>query len=384
MRRNLLIAETLVGALPDANILLLSGAHQLNLYRVPKGVDCVTLPAMKKSSKGTYDSRNLTLDALKLLLLRSAIIRTTLEAFETDVFIVDKLPRGLRNELEPGLRFLASTGRTRCVLGLRDILDAPETVSKEWSRARGEDAIREFYDSVWIYGDPNVYDQRTEYDFAPDVAAKVKYTGYLDSQSRLMDNRADEELDSLSLPPGRLVLCQMGGGQDGDRLANAFSQATLPLDTNAVILTGPFLPDGCRERLHAWSHREPRKRTIEFLSYPDRLLQRADVLITMGGYNSISEALCYGKPTLVVPRVKPRTEQLIRAHRFRELGMVDVLHPNETTPRALSQWMADNPVPPRGVRDRVDFKGLTRLPGLLSEVAGSAPRPGARSLQNAA
>ena len=50
------------------------------------------------------------------------MIRAALDAFKPDIFIVDKLPRGVCRELDPALELLRRTG-TRCVLGLRDILD---------------------------------------------------------------------------------------------------------------------------------------------------------------------------------------------------------------------------------------------------------------------
>jgi hypothetical protein len=60
----------------------------------------------------------------------------------------------------------------------------------------------------------------------------------------------------------------------------------------------------------------------------------------MGGYNATIEALSFGKPTLIVPRVRPRLEQWIRAERLRVLGLVDVLHPDELSPDRLSRWLA--------------------------------------------
>ena len=47
----------------------------------------------------------------------------------------------------------------------------------------------------------------------------------------------------------------------------------------------------------------------------------------MGGYNTSCEILACGRRALIVPRIIPRREQLIRAQRLSELGAVDVLHP---------------------------------------------------------
>ena len=67
-----------------------------------------------------------------------------------------------------------------------------------------------------------------------------------------------------------------------------------------------------------------------------------------------------------MPRVKPRREQLIRAERLQELGLVDVLHPNEVNPYAVTEWISKSiGVNPRS-REYIDFKGLERLPQLLA------------------
>src|SRR5207249_1090354 len=81
-----------------------------------------------------------------------------------------------------------------------------------------------------------------------------------------------------------------------------------------------------------------------------------------GGYNTVCEALSFEKHALIVPRVKPESEQWIRAQRLRDLGLVDVLHPGALTPEALTEWPASDLGPPPASRSRIDFDGLTRIP----------------------
>lgn len=373
-RRNLLIAQTLAAS-GQPSILMLAGAREAGAFAMPPGVDVLTLPALHKRRDGRYQARYLDMPLRELIGLRSKAIRTALEAFQPDVFIVDKAPRGALGELDPTLAYLRARGRTGCVLGLRDVLDEPPSVRDEWSRATNDEAIRDYYDTVWVYGDPTVYDSVREYGFSGHVAAKVRYTGYLDPRKRLdlPEVGGGERLVDLGLPPGRLALCLVGGGQDGARLAEAFAQADLPPGTNGVILTGPFMPPEARERLHRSVARRPRARVLDFVAEPDRLLSRADRVIAMGGYNTVLEVLSFEKRALIVPRVKPRTEQLIRAERLRELGLLDVLHPDEVHPDALAQWLARDFGPPPRARGRIDLNGLVRLPRLLEAVLAARP-----------
>src|SRR5207248_2032221 len=125
----------------------------------------------------------------------------------------------------------------------------------------------------------------------------------------------------------RLALCLVGGGQDGAELAGAFVAADLPPDTNGLLVTGPCMPTGVRRRLARSVASDPCRRVVSFAHEPTRLVRRADRVVAMGGYNTVYEVLSFDKPALIVPRVTPRQEQLIRAQRLQALGLVDVLHP---------------------------------------------------------
>jgi predicted glycosyltransferase len=382
MRRNLLIAQALAAAPRGAASLLIAGAREANAFSLPAGADFLSLPALQKQGNGLYQSRHLGLPLEDLIALRARSIAAALEAFAPDVFIVDKVPRGAVNELDPALESLRKNGRTLCVLGLRDVLDDPTTVRREWNEGGFDGILRVYYDAIWVYGDPAVYDVARAYDFPPDVADKVRYTGYLDQRerTRLADVDGGREiLAYLGELPDRLVLCMVGGGEDGAPLAEAFAETEFPPETTGVILTGPFLPAQVQRRLSRRAAANPRLRFLGFVTDTDLLLERAERVIAMGGYNTVCEVLSYNKPALVVPRIHPRREQLIRAQRLQDLGLLDVLHPDRLSPAALGEWLA-RPVGPRPVaRQCINLDGLASLPRLLAEVLqgarGRACRP---------
>jgi predicted glycosyltransferase len=371
MRRNLLIAEALRRSRLRSVVLMIAGAREANFLTTAAGVDCIALPSLRKDADGRYGPRHLEVSLSSLLAVRAWTTRSAMQAFQPDVLIVDNVPRGALGELDPVLEWLRRHGRTRIVLGLRDVLDDPVAARAEWEEAANQDAIRRYYDAVWVYGDPVVYDPVREYAFAPDVAAKVRYTGYLDPRARLKPTGGNADpIATLGLPPGRLALCLVGGGQDGVELARAFAAAELPPDTNGVLITGPFMATDVWQRLHHDLSSEPRRRVLSFLREPTLLLSRADRVVAMGGYNTVCEVLTLEKSALIVPRVKPRREQLIRAERLRALGLVDVLHPDHLSSGALSAWLAREPPPVRRARETVRLDGLRHLPRLIVEVLG--------------
>jgi len=379
LRRNLLVANALACSALRAIPLLVAGVREATAFAMPPGTDCLILPALRKSSTGQYEARTLDVSIADIIAVRGRVILAAVEAFEPDVLIVDNVPRGALKELEATLQQLRKAGRTRCVLGLRDVIDEPAAVKDEWNRLGNEDAIRDFYDEVWAYSDPAVYNLVREYGLSDEVASKVRFTGYLDQRARFALSGENEAcpLAAHDLRAGEYVLCTVGGGQDGASLAEAFVQAELPAHMAGVILTGPFMPKDLLSRLQHLASANPRMRVLEFFAEPAHLMGGAARVIMMGGYNSACEALSFEKPMLIVPRVKPRQEQMIRAQALRAIGLADLLHPEQLSPDALTQWLSqDRPRPE--VHGRVDFNGLSALSAMLERLV-SGPTPEVRS-----
>ena len=73
-------------------------------------VDFVRVPGVIKLRNGDYTSLSLHLDIDQTMELRGSIIQHTAEAFNPDIFIVDKEPLGLRGEVKDTLSILKKSG----------------------------------------------------------------------------------------------------------------------------------------------------------------------------------------------------------------------------------------------------------------------------------
>lgn len=370
VRRNLLVARALGQGGSPPVILVLSGLRETTAFPMPPGVDCLTLPSVGKGVDGRYFPRSLDVPMVDLLEVRSKAIHAVLRSFDPDVMIVDKVPRGVFDELVPALAQLRARGRARIVLGLRDVLDDRPTVRREWEDGQYAAALRAYYDRIWIYGDPAVYDTVAEYSFPSDVAAMARYTGYLNPR-HVRPPLEDAAPPGVDGSDGPVALCLVGGGADGMPLAEAFLRARLP--GRGALVTGPLMPEAERRRLRRLAAGRREMHVLEFMTDPCPLLARADRVIAMGGYNTTCEVLAYGKPALIVPRVRPRSEQLIRASRFADLGLVDVLHPRDLGPQALGDWLAQERRAPPPADQVIDFGGVRQLPSLLQEARAARP-----------
>lgn len=104
------------------------------------------------------------------------------------------------------------------------------------------------------------------------------------------------------------------------------SDDTLPLA--ALIVLGPFMPHEARDNFIERCRKLDRVNILTFDSRLEVLMANSACVVSMAGYNTFCEILSYDKPALVVPRTEPRKEQLIRALRAQDLGLLKVLIPD--------------------------------------------------------
>ncbi len=316
LRRSRALASALTQSGTVGSAIILTGSPVAGRFTFPRAVDHVRLPGVKKLADGSYVSQNSGMDLESTTSLREGLINSTIAQYDPDLFIVDKEPTGFRGELLPTLKTLTKTGRTRIVLGLRDVLDEPEVLASEWHRKGALEATENFYDELWVYGPKSVYDPTAGLPLSDAVRARTVWTGYL--------RRAI--IDPADVPDTPYILVTPGGGGDGaamvDLVLRAYEQDP-DLGPHAVLVYGPFLSgdtrDGFEARVAALCGRVT---ATGFDSRIEALFAGAQGVICMGGYNTFCEVLSFDQRAVIVPRTKPRLEQWIRANRAEELGLV--------------------------------------------------------------
>src|SRR4051794_3943276 len=130
LRRTLALAERLAQFDRRATSMILTGSAIEPFFGLPPRVDTVKLPARRRELNGTHRSARLELNLAELQNLRTDIALAATTAFDPDVVLVDQVPLGLGDELEPVLDAMKGVG-CRLVLGLRDIEDSPSHVARK-------------------------------------------------------------------------------------------------------------------------------------------------------------------------------------------------------------------------------------------------------------
>ena len=104
-------------------------------------------------------------------------------------------------------------------------------------------------------------------------------------------------------------------------------------------------------------------------------IQRAAAVISMAGYNTVSEILASDTPALLVPRETPRLEQFIRATALKDVGATDLLRVTDLSTAALEDWLTellrDQDAGARSQlagRRRLRLDGLETVPLLAAEL----------------
>ena len=321
LRRCRTIAHALVDHFAGLRVLIVSGSPIIGSFDFKSRVDFVRIPGVVKLRGGDYTSLSDHIDLSQTLELRSSILQQAAETFSPDLFLVDKEPLGLRGEVTKTLQALRRKG-VRTVLGLRDILDDPVILRREWDHRGTPRNLEKWYDEIWVFGSPSMGNPLAELGVSTAGLARMVYTGYL--------RRAVPEIAKapVGLPDDPFLLVTPGGGGDGETLVDwvlcALERRPRP-STSVVIVLGPFMPQALRHEFQNRAAAVGGVHTITFNANMELLVERAAGVVAMGGYNTFCEILSLDKPALLIPRSTPRMEQTLRARRAQALGYVSML-----------------------------------------------------------
>jgi predicted glycosyltransferase len=367
IRRMLAICRRLIEVIPDLSILLVTGSPVIHSLRLPELLDYIKLPCLTRTGRGEYSTKYLNADINDAIRLRSDLILAAVANFKPDLLMVDKKPLGVKGELAATLDYLQTKAhQTRRVLILRDILDSPETIISNWERNGHYDAAARYYDQVLVLGEQKIFDPVKEYRFPRSVAGKTVFCGYVGKEKE--GEQSDEVRRDLGVgEQDKLVLVTPGGGQDGYHIIENYLAGikAAGLLVKSLIVCGPEMPGQQKIELQKRAAADPNAIFYEFTGEMMSLMSAADVVVAMGGYNTVCEIISLKKRAIVIPRVRPTQEQLMRAEKMSRLGLFKMIHPDELSPESLiekvNEYMAESgdPIAP----PVLDLNGLPKVAG---------------------
>lgn len=321
LRRCRAIAQALVQRFKGLSILIISGSPIIGRFEFAARVDFVRIPGVIKLYNGDYTSLALHIDIKETLSIRESIIYHTAKSFAPNIFLVDKEPLGLQGEVSNTLKMLKDNGCTN-ILGLRDVMDDPQALQREWDKKGITHRIQDLYHQHWVYGPAIMGDPLDGMQLPVGVKEKNQFTGYIARHS----NRVDDEPPPFDSP---FLLVTPGGGGDGVEMVEAVIKAYQHNDKflpwPALIVLGPFMPSQNRQAFIQACQDLPRVKVLTFDNRLEHTMAQAAGIVAMGGYNTFCEIMTLNKKALVVPRTHPRMEQYIRADKAQALGLLSLL-----------------------------------------------------------
>lgn len=365
------LARAFAAAGHDA--MLVSGGVPAPMVR-HDGVRLVQLPPLRVA--GTAFSTPLGPDGrpadAALLARRQILLVQTFEGFAPDAVITELFPFG-RRALAAEFLGLAEAARTRrrrplVLASVRDILVAsakPERIAQAHARAAA------LYDAVLVHGDPALVPLDASWPLDAATAAMIRYTGYVEEGTRVEPAAARSG-----------VLVAAGSGPAGTDLLRAAADAARQRpDLGWRILAG----HGVREETLSEIGRGLADGVLG-RARPDyrTLLAGAALSISQSGYNTVTDLLATGTPSVLVPfEAGGETEQRLRAERLAARGLARVLPEAELTGRTLLQAVDAQTAAPRPSPHEIDLGGARRsveiVEDLLAGHRGESRRMGAAS-----
>jgi len=347
-------------------------------FTLPERCDYIKLPTLLTAEGVERSPAEEEAAKQRFRTIRGQILRAAALGLAPDLVLVDHEPLGAKGEFRDGLYALkAQCPGTKFVFGLRDIMDDVGRIQGQWRELGVYDALEHLSDGIAVYGSPALYDVADAYDIPPAVQAKLHYCGYVVRDPPALD--PDRLRQELGLPTqGPLIVATVGSGSDGYPVLEAAQGAVERLraevpELHAVMVTGPFMPAEQQAVLQARA-----TTTCRVMSQADnfQLMAAADAVVTMGGYNSVCEALAVARPLVIVPRATHKLEQQIRAETLAARGLARWVHPRDLAgPRLVEalRWAVgcDRRAHAERVREVIPaFDGAARLVAYLARWLG--------------
>lgn len=335
--------EIIRSLVKDFQVCFVNGGQPISGFEFPPAVEPIHLPPILEV-EGELVAVDPSQSIEEVKESRKNQLLQVFETFQPDCLIIECFPfskHKLKFELIP-LLDCAVAAKTQIVCSLRDLIMtqtlSPTAWAKRYDKVR--DLVNQYFNLVLIHGDPQVQRLEEQFPKANQLNCEVYYTGYV-VQSPPEQSPLSEVDATLLTQTTPMIVASAGGGRFGYELLNAVVNASKILKTQIPhqfqIFTGPFMPDDQVAALQAAA-----SETLMIHRFTPHLIQyleRADLSISLGGYNTTMNILRTGVRSLIFPAASEEQtgEQTIRAKKLAQKGILDVLTVEDLQPARMAE-----------------------------------------------
>jgi predicted glycosyltransferase len=335
-------------------VCLIEGGQKVDGFEMLPEVEVVQLPTIQVE---VFDSLQVgkqlqvvgsTMSLEEVKEYRKQKLIEVFDRFKPDVLITEGYPfsknKALAFEMVPLLEHIKKSARpTKVICSLRDIIMVKEFADRDTEERRRCEFVNRYYDAILLHSDPGIHRLEDNIANSDTLTCPVYYTGYVvqSEPDRVEFDRADLAL--LKDPTPKIVV-SVGGGKLGHDLLESIIQSAPLLQQQIphriVIFAGPLMDEAKYQELEKLAQGKTnislRRFTPSLIAY----LDRADLSISLGGYNTTMNILKTGVRSMIYPSDKDR-EQAIRAEKLEKLGLLKILDRSQLEPELLARSIVD-------------------------------------------
>ncbi len=287
------------GLTKDYNVYLLTGGEPVPNLEICDSIKFIQLPALFKKEKDVeLTPVDLDITLSECFTRRKLLIDQWVKDIKPDVIITEHFPFGLLFEKE-SLHLINSAKEynqnLKLVCSVREVIESPKGGPNDEKVCH---ILNRNFDLLLVHGDERIIPISRSFPNLHNIQIPVIHTGYIVSK------KSAETVQNADRP---ILLASVAGGRLGTELLEAVIESHKKLVTEVphqvIIFTGAF-QDQAMEDLIKESTVEnhniqilkfDRNRYLHYLSF-------AEVVISLGGYNSTLESIYLKKKVLIYNR----------------------------------------------------------------------------------
>lgn len=306
------------------SVSILNGGESVPNFDIPSEINLIPLPAIYKQENVSYLSPvDSTYSIEECFKKRRDIIENSLSNLKPDIIITEHFPFGLLFEDE--VVQLISTAKSlnsnvKVVCSVRDIIESASGNIKDNITVK---LLNKWYDLLLIHGDEKYFHLKNTFSRYNEISIPNYHTGYIVKS-------IEQKVKRDNLKP--IILASIAGGRLGKELLNVLiknhSAVNKKTTHKLILFTGAFESsfEELTDEIKKLSYNDIELFAFDRKSYLGYFSQ-ADLVISLGGYNSIIESISNRKRLLVYQRefTQGNEEQDLRLNLFKEMGVLNVI-----------------------------------------------------------
>jgi len=316
-------------ALDRHEVLFVEGGDPLDGFTPPHHVKRSFLPPLMMDAEfSRVESRLGDVEAIKNE--RRQLLMSYFLGFSPDVLLIELFPFGRKqfhSELMPVLEMIQAQGLpVGVVCSLRDILVEKEDRAAYEERVLG--ILNTCFHLLLVHADPRVISLAETFERVSDIRIPFHYTGFVAREAPARERFHEN----------RVIVASSGGGKVGTEVLASTVSAVRRMpddDLRLRVFLGPYMESADRALISDLASPDSRISLCPFSTDFLRELAKADLSISMAGYNTCMDILSARVKALVYPFPQNR-EQQMRAEKLEKLGLLTILRSLETEPLALT------------------------------------------------